>query len=66
MDKKLLSTVLLFAVFIGFLWWGLSLLISTLSAPVKDGESIVYGLLLLGCAGYALVSILMLPRRNQP
>ena len=64
MDKKLVSTVLLFAVFIGFLWWGLSLILSTLSAPVKDGESIVYGLLLLGCAGYALVSILMLPRKN--
>ena len=65
MDKKLLSTLLLFAVFIGFLWWGASLLVSSLSAPVKDGESIVYGLLLLGCAGYALVSILMLPRKNQ-
>ncbi len=65
MDKKLLSTVLLFAVFIGFFWWGLSLILSTISAPVKDGESIVYGLLLLGCAGYALVSILMLPRKNQ-
>ena len=65
MDKKLLSTVLLFAVFIGFLWWGIALLVSTLSAPVKDGESIVYAVLLLGCAGYALVSILMLPRKNQ-
>jgi hypothetical protein len=65
MDKKLLSLVLLFAVFIGFFWWGLSLILSTISAPVKDGESIVYGLLLLGCAGYALVSILMLPRKNQ-
>jgi TRAP-type C4-dicarboxylate transport system permease small subunit len=64
MDKKLLSTLLLFAVFIGFAWWGVSLLVSTLSSPVKDGESIVYGLLLLGCAGYALVSILMLPRKN--
>ncbi len=65
MEKKLLSTLLLFAVFIGFLWWGLALIVSTISAPVKDGESIVYGLLLLGCAGYALVSILMLPRKNQ-
>ena len=65
MNKKLTSTILLFAVFIGFLWWGLSMLVSSLSAPVKDGESIVYALLLLGCAGYAIVSILMLPRRNN-
>ena len=65
MDKKLISTVFLFAVFIGFLLWGGSLLASSLFSPTKDGESIVYGLLLLGCAGYALVSILMLPRKNQ-
>jgi hypothetical protein len=64
MNKKLTSTILLFAVFIGFLWWGISMLISSLSAPVKDGESIVYAVLLLGCAGYAMVSLLMLPRRN--
>jgi hypothetical protein len=64
MNKKLTSTILLFAVFIGFLWWGISMLVSSLSAPVKDGESIVYALLLLGCAGYAMVSLLMLPRRN--
>ena len=62
MSKKLMSTILLFAVFIGFLWWGLSLLFS----PGKDSETIIYALLLLGCAGYALVSILMLPRRKQP
>ncbi|HLI90396.1 MAG TPA: hypothetical protein VKV37_17035 [Ktedonobacteraceae bacterium] len=62
MNKKLMSTILLFAVFIGFLWWGLSML----SAPHKDGETIVYALLLLGCAGYALVSIFMLPRKKQP
>src|SRR5260370_10454793 len=55
MSKKITSTILLFAVFIGFLWWGLSLLIS----PSKDAETIIFGLLLLGCAGYALVSILM-------
>jgi hypothetical protein len=65
MNKKLTSTILLFAVFIGFLWWGISMLVSSLSAPVKDGESIVYALLLLGCAGYAMVSLLMLPRRNS-
>lgn len=66
MQKKLMSTLLLFAVFIGFLWWGLSMLTSELSVPQKDGETILYALLLLGCAGYALVSLLMLPRKKQP
>ena len=66
MNKKIVSTVLLFAVFTGFLWWGLSMLTSTLMSPNKDGETIIYSLLLLGCAGYALVSILMLPRKKQP
>lgn len=61
MPKKLISTILLFAVFIGFLWWGLSLLIHP-----DDAESVVYALLLLGCSGYALVSLLMLPRKKQP
>jgi hypothetical protein len=64
MSKKLLSTVLLFTVFIGFLWWGLALLIHP--DPQDTGESIVFALLLLGCAGYALVSILLLPRKKQP
>jgi hypothetical protein len=64
MSKKLTSTILLFAVFIGFLWWGL--LTSTLSAKVQDGESIVYSIMILGCSLAALVAILMLPRRNQP
>ena len=63
MNKKLLSTILLFAVFIGFLWWGLSLI--THPDPTDTGESIVFGLLLLGCSGYALISILMLPRKRQ-
>jgi hypothetical protein len=69
MNKKLMSTLLLFAVFVGFLWWGLSLLlfgIKTLNTPQGDGENIFYALLLLGCAGYALVSLLMLPRKKQP
>ncbi len=69
MNKKLVSTLLLFIVFAGFLWWGLSLLwygVTTLRTPAGDGENIIYALLLLGCAGYALVSLLMLPRRNQP
>src|SRR5205807_1043074 len=42
MSKKLTSTILLFSVFIGFLWWGLAMLTSSLSATVKDGESIIY------------------------
>ncbi len=65
-NKKILSTILLFLVFIGFLWWGLSMLTSTLSSPNKDGETIIYSLLILACAGYALVSILLLPRKRQP
>ncbi|MGH2478695.1 MAG: hypothetical protein ACRDHW_03430 [Ktedonobacteraceae bacterium] len=61
MGKSFTSTILLFAVFIGFLWWGLAMLMS----PGKDIETIFYSLLLLGCSGYALVSILMLPRKKQ-
>jgi hypothetical protein len=61
MNKKMLSTVLLFLVFIGFLWWGLAMLVS----PGKDAETVIYSLLLLGCAGYAGVSILLLPRKKQ-
>ncbi|HEY6541422.1 MAG TPA: hypothetical protein VIZ18_10810 [Ktedonobacteraceae bacterium] len=63
MPKTLLSTILLFLVFIGFLWWGLSMLLHP--DPTGPAESIVFALLLLGCAGYALVSILMLPRRKE-
>jgi hypothetical protein len=66
MSKKLVSTILLFAVFIGFLWWGLSMLVSAINPAHFDGESIVYSLLLLCCAGYALYSILLLPRKKQP
>lgn len=62
MSKKLLSTILLFAVFIGFLWWGLAMLFD----PTKDGETTVYSLLILGCAIYALVMILKLPGRQKP
>ncbi len=61
MNKKLLSTLLLFAVFVGFLWWGITML----SDPHKDGEQVVYAILILGCSGYALVSILMLPWKKQ-
>ena len=61
MPKKLLSTILLFGVFIGFLWWGVSML----TTPGKDVETVIYAILILCCAGYALYSILMLPRRKQ-
>jgi len=61
MNKKLMSTLLLFAVFGGFLWWGISML----SDPHKDGEQIVYAILILGCSMYALVSLLLLPRKKQ-
>jgi len=59
MNKKILSTILLFAVFIGFLWWGLSMLVSP-----GDAETKIYALLILGCSGYALVSIFLLPRKK--
>lgn len=65
MNRKIMSTVLLFAVFIGFLWWGLSMLTSAFAGHHINGESIVYGVLILVCAGYALVSILMLPRKKH-
>lgn len=61
MNKKFMSTLLLFLVFIGFLWWGLAMLV----APGKDPETVVYALLILACSGYALVSILLLPRKKQ-
>ena len=61
MNKKLLSTLLIFAVFVGFLWWGIVML----TDPHKDGEQIVYAVLILGCSMYALVSILLLPRKKQ-
>ena len=65
MSKKITSTVLLFAVFIGFLAWGIGMLVSSLSAQVKDGESIVYSLLILACSFVALGAILKLPRRKR-
>lgn len=65
MSKKFMSTLLLFAVFIGFMYWGISLLASTLSSPKMDGEYIVYSILLLVCAGYALISLLLLPRKKM-
>ena len=61
MNKKVLSTILLFAVFVGFTWLGVALLISP-----GDAETKIYAVLLLGCAGYAGVSILLLPRKKQP
>ena len=64
MNKKLLSTILLFVVFATFLWWGMAQLLHP--DPQNVGESIVFSLLLLGCSGYALVSILLLPRKKQP
>ncbi|GER82130.1 MAG: hypothetical protein IRZ31_18390 [Thermogemmatispora sp.] len=59
MSKTILSTVLLFLVFAAFLWWGLWQLANRTST-----EDVIYALMLLGCAGYALVSILLLPRKK--
>jgi Na+/phosphate symporter len=66
MSKKLTSTLLLLAVFLGFLIWGISMLRSGLAAQQKDGESIVYAILILICSFTALIAILKLPYKNQP
>jgi hypothetical protein len=66
MSKKLTSTLLLFAVFLGFLIWGINTLKSGLEPRQKDGELIVYAILLLICSFTALIAILKLPRKNQP
>lgn len=65
MNKKYMSTILLVLVFVGFLLWGGSMLYNTLIAPVKDGESIVYALMILGCSLTAFVAILRLPKKSQ-
>jgi len=61
MSKKLTSTILLFVVAVGCLWWGLAMLL----AP-GDAESKVYAVLILGCSAYAFVLILRLPRKKMP
>ena len=65
MSKKLTSVLLLFAVFIGFLLWGLIMLKSSLEVQPRDGEAIVYAILILICAFVALVALLKLPYKNQ-
>lgn len=65
MSKKLTSVILLFAVFIGFLLWGIGMLTSSLAAQPRDGESIVYAILILACSFVALIAILKLPYKNQ-
>jgi hypothetical protein len=64
MNKKLTSVLLLFAVFIGFLLWGISMLTSSLATQPRDGEAIVYAILILICSLVALVAILKLPYKN--
>ncbi len=61
MGKTFISTFLLFAISIGFLLWGISMLVTS----GHDAETIIYALLILGCSGYAFVSLLMLPRKKQ-
>ncbi len=64
MSKKLTSTLLLFVVCIGFLAWGLSMFLSSLSAPVRDNEAVFYSILLIGCGIAAFIAIINLPRKN--
>ena len=59
-NRKLLSTIFLFVIFIGFLWWGISML-----THPADPETVVYAILILGCSAYAGVSILLLPRKKE-
>lgn len=66
MSKKVTSTLLLFAVFIGFLLWGLNTFISGLSSKLQGDDSVVYGILLLICSFTALIAILKLPSKKQP
>jgi len=65
MSKKLTSTLLLFAVFIGFLIWGLNTFRSGLSSHQQGDDSVVYGILLLICSFTALIAILKLPRKQE-
>jgi len=65
MSKKYTSTILLFAVFIGFFIWGVFMLRDTLTASTRDGESIVYAIMILGCSLVALIAILRLPRKRH-
>jgi len=66
MSKKLTSTLLLFAVFLGFLLWGINTLRSGLASHQPGDDSVVYGILLLVCSLTALIAILKLPSKNQP
>jgi len=61
MNKKLTSTILLFIVAVGCLWWGLAMLVTP-----GDVESKVFALLILGCSAYAFVLIVLLPRKKMP
>jgi hypothetical protein len=59
MTKKWTSTILLFLVAVGFGGWGISML-----ANRPSGEDILYAILILICAAYALIMIFMLPRKT--
>jgi hypothetical protein len=65
MNKKLTSTLLLFAIFLGFLIWGLSMLSDSLTTTPRNYEAIIYSLLILGCSFAALIAILKLPYKRQ-
>lgn len=60
MNKKILSTILLLAIAVGFLFWGLSMLFLP-----GDGETKVYSILILGCSLIAFGALVKLPRKKQ-
>jgi hypothetical protein len=66
MSKKLLSTILLFAVGIGFLWFGLHSLIAAIQTPdAYQTENIIFSLIYLGVAIYAFGAIFALPHKSK-
>jgi hypothetical protein len=66
MSKKLLSTILLFAVGIGFLLFGLNSLIAAIHTPdAYQAENIIFSVIYLAVAIYAFGAIFALPRKSK-
>jgi len=66
MSKKVLSTLLLFVVGIGFFVFGLNSLITAIHTPdTYQAENIIFSVIYLGVAFYAFGAILALPRKSK-